>query len=418
MTATGKKRIVLLSCNDLLGGAAIVTYRLMRALHDLGHDADMLVTNKLGDDPHVHQLGTAATRKWQFLAERLGIFMRNGLNRRDLFKVSTASTGMNIHNHPLVRQADAIFVNWVNQGTMSLNEMHRLCAMGKPVVWTMHDMWNMTGICHHAYGCSGFHDSCGNCKYLGHRASATDLSHTVWLRKKALYDSSEIRFVAVSNWVKQCASRSSLLRDKEVTVIHNAFPAEQFPVGSGGASLATDDDKGPRHVIAFGAAKLDDPVKGIRYAIDALNILADQSPQLADKSIAIFFGRLDNTALMSDLRFPHKAIGSITDKAALQKLMGQTDVILSTSLYETLGGTLIEGMSAGATPVSFGEGGQVDIIDHKSTGYIARYLDPADVAEGIRWALATRLDRNRQHKVVSDRFNARDIALKYLSLIS
>ena len=411
----GKKRIVLLSCNDLLGGAAIVTYRLMKALQDLGHEADMLVFNKLGDDPHVHQLGTAPVRKWRFISERLGIYLRNGLNRRDLFKVSTGTTGMNIHSHPLVSQADAIFVNWVNQATVSLSEMRRLCATGKPVVWTMHDMWCMTGICHHAYGCNGYHDRCGNCKYLGNKASANDLSHTVWRRKKALYDSTDIRFVAVSNWVKQCAAHSSLLRDKEVTVIHNAFPAEQFPATA--PTLPADSRIDARHVIAFGAAKLDDPVKGIRYAIDALNILADRSPDLTAESVAIFFGKMDNSELLNDLRFPHKAVGTISDSAALHRLLVQTDVILSTSLYETLGGTLIEGMSAGATPVSFGEGGQVDIIDHKSTGYIANYLDPNDVADGIRWAINARLDRDRQHQVISDRFNACDIALKYLSLI-
>jgi glycosyltransferase involved in cell wall biosynthesis len=74
-------------------------------------------------------------------------------------------------------------------------------------------------------------------------------------------------------------------------------------------------------------------------------------------------------------------------------------------------------MSAGATPVSFGRGGQIDIIDHKVTGYIAEYCNPRDVAEGIRWALTANLDREKQHEIIRQRFNARDIAEKYLSLI-
>lgn len=223
-----KKRIVLLSHNDLLGGAAIVTYRLMKALHELGHEADMLVFNKTCDNPHVHQLGTRPVRGWRFISERAGIMMRNGFNRRDLFKISTASTGMNIHRHPLVKKADAIFVNWVNQSTVSLKEMQRICDMGKPVIWTMHDMWCMTGICHHAYSCSNYLQQCGDCPYLGPKAAPGDLSHKIWLKKKKLYDSTDIRFVAVSNWVKQCAHNSSLLRDKDITVIHNAFPSDLF----------------------------------------------------------------------------------------------------------------------------------------------------------------------------------------------
>ena len=41
-----KKRIVLVSHNDRRGGAAIVTYRLMKTLQSLGHEADMLVFEK------------------------------------------------------------------------------------------------------------------------------------------------------------------------------------------------------------------------------------------------------------------------------------------------------------------------------------------------------------------------------------
>lgn len=411
-----KKRIVLLSHNDLLGGAAIVTYRLMKALQALGHEADMLVFNKIGDDPHVHQIGTRLVRGWRFIQERIGIITRNGFNRRDLFKISTGSTGMNIHRHPLVKKADAIFVNWVNQATVSLKEMKRICDMGKPVVWTMHDLWCMTGICHHPYSCDRYRAQCGDCPYLGAKASPGDLSHKIWLRKKALYSKTDIKFVAVSNWVKQCAQKSSLLRDKEITVIHNAFPSDMFRTVSD-KPFTSQTRRQFKHIIAFGAAKLDDPVKGLPYAIDALNILMDESPEIAAGTIAVFFGKTDREDLFQKLRFPHVACGTISDHTSLHQLLVQTDVILSTSLYETLGGTLIEGMSAGATPVSFGRGGQIDIIDHKVTGYIAEYCNPRDVAEGIRWALTANLDREKQHEIIRQRFNARDIAEKYLSLI-
>lgn len=416
MTIMEKKRIVLLSHNDLLGGAAIVTYRLMKALRAMGHEADMLVFNKISDDPHVHQLGTRPMRGLRFMQERIGIITKNGFNRRDLFKISTASTGMNIHRHHLVRKADAVFVNWVNQATVSLREMQRICSMGKPVIWTMHDMWCMTGICHHAYTCRNYLDQCGNCPYLGSKASSSDLSHRVWLRKKGLYDNTGIQFVAVSNWVRECAMKSSLLRDKEVKVIHNAFPSDLFRTSSDRPFTAGSRYNFDR-IIAFGAAKLDDPVKGISYAIDALNILIDEDPGYAAGTVAVFFGETEHADLFYGLRFPHIACGTISDHTVLHQLLVQTNVILSTSLYETLGGTLIEGMSAGAVPVSFGVGGQTDIIDHKVTGYIAEYCNPRDVANGIKWALDSNIDRDKQHEIIRRRFNAEDIARKYLSLI-
>lgn len=410
-----KKRIVLLSHNDLLGGAAIVTYRLMKALRAMGHEADMLVFNKISDDPNVHYLGKRPVRGLRFMQERAGIIVRNGFNRADLFKISTGSTGMNIHSHPLVKNADAIFVNWVNQATVSLKEMKRICAMGKPVIWTMHDMWCMTGICHHAYKCLNYCVECGNCQYLGRKAGPHDLSYKIWHKKKKLYDSTNIQFIAVSNWVKECAAKSSLLAGKDVKVIHNAFPSDMFRTVSDKPFMPQRRkfDK----IISFGAAKLDDPVKGINYAIEALNILMDESPEIAARSLAVFFGHTDRADLFQHLRFPHLACGTLFDHATLHQLLVKTDVILSTSLYETLGGTLIEGMSAGATPVSFGVGGQTDIIDHKENGYIAEYCNAHDVAEGIRWALTANLDREKQHDTVRQRFNAEDIARKYLALI-
>ena len=411
-----KKRIVLISHNDLLGGAAIVTYRLMQALRDLGHEADMLVFNKLEDHPHVHQLGARPVRGARFMKERIGILMRNGFNRSDLFKVSTGSTGMNIHSHPLVKKADAIFVNWVNQATVSLKEMQRICNMGKPVIWTMHDLWCMTGICHHPYSCDHYTGECGNCRYLGSKAAPDDLSHRIWLRKKKLYDNTDIKFVAVSNWVKQCALRSSLLCDKDIGVIHNAFPSDMFRTTSDLPFTSETRSKFKR-IIALGAAKLDDPVKGLPIAIEALNILMDEAPEVGAGTVAVFFGKCDRADLFDKLRFPHIACGSITDHTALHQFLVQTDVILSTSYYETLGGTLIEGMSAGATPVSFGNGGQADIIDHKVTGYIAEYGNARDIAEGIKWALSAKLDREKQHEIIRQRFNATEIARKYLELI-
>lgn len=416
MTIMEKKRIVLISHNDLLGGAAIVTYRLMKALRDLGHEADMLVFNKISDDPHVHLLGSRPVRGLRFMQERLGIITRNGFNRRDLFKISTASTGMNIHCHPLVRKADAIFVNWVNQATVSIKEMQRICRMGKRVVWTMHDLWCMTGICHHPYSCLNYCNECGNCQYLGPKAKPRDLSHKIWRKKKKLYDNTDIRFVAVSNWVKECAVKSSLLHDKDVRVIHNAFPSELFRTTSDKPFTAETRRHFDR-IISFGAAKLDDPVKGLSYAIDALNLLMDENPEYAAGTVAIFFGETNRSDLFQKLRFPHVACGTISDHTVLHQLLVQTTVILSTSLYETLGGTLIEGMSAGAIPVSFGVGGQTDIIDHKVTGYIAEYRNPRDVANGIKWALDSKIDREKQHEIIRQRFNAEDIARKYLDLI-
>lgn len=411
-----KKKIVLVSHNDILGGAAIVTFRLMKALRALGHDAEMLVFNKMGDDPDVHQIGLRPMRGWKFIIERAKIMRNNGYSRENLFKVSTASDGMAIHRNRRIRNADVVMINWINQGMVSLSGLRHLCQQGKKVIWTMHDMWCMTGICHHALECTAYRNQCGNCRFLGEKAAPDDLSHKVWLKKKALYDGLPVKFVAVSNWLREKANRSSLLRGHDIAVIPNAFPVNSFPTTSE-RPFEMPYKNYFKNIITFGAVRLDDPIKGIRYAVDALNILYDEEPEIAAGAIAIFFGSTRSDDILQNLKFPHVALGTISDPTTLHQLYCASKVVLSTSLYESLPGTLIEGQSSGAIPVTFGNGGQADIIDHRINGYIATFPDTRDIANGIKWAINSDISREDLHDSVAEKFSSTTIARRYLDLI-
>lgn len=411
-------RVVTVCNSDLRGGAAIVSYRLMEALREHGVEATMLVSNRLSENQFVSPISGGLTYRWHFLAERAKIFAHNGLNRDNLFKVSTASTGSMIHNIKAVKDADVVILNWINQGTMSLKGIERLLATGKPAIWVMHDMWCITGICHHALDCTNYTKECGNCMFLGKAASADDLSHRVWAKKQNIYGREpRLQFVAVSRWLKERAMQSSLLKGRDVRVIANAFPTEQFAVDAP-YTPAIEALRGYYRVIVLGAARLDDPIKGLDYAIDALNIIADRQPAETKNAVAVFFGDIRHPEALERLRFPHLHIGAVTDRATLAGLYAHSDVVLSASLYETLGSTLVEGMSAGAVPVSFGRGGQTDVIDHLHNGYLADYLNATDLAEGILWALRSGPRREMQHQYATDNFGQQKIVSKILSLIN
>ena len=83
-------KVVILNTADAPGGAASASWRLQTPLLGEGLDARQLVVDRSTADPLVDVAGTAEQRRWAFLRERIGIFAANGLNRRDLFKVSTA----------------------------------------------------------------------------------------------------------------------------------------------------------------------------------------------------------------------------------------------------------------------------------------------------------------------------------------
>ncbi len=404
-------KICIINHSDTLGGASVVSRRLMHALRDAGHDARMLVTRKVSDDEFVEQAASRLRSRVPFLAEHLRIFAANGFNRADLFKASIATDGLPLSRHPLVREADAVILNWVNQGMLSLGEIGRI-ASAKPVIWTMHDMWNMTALCHHAGECTRYTEAggCHDCPLLHGRASAHDLSHRTFMRKARLYAGTRMTFVPVSTWLAAKCAAAPLMRGAAVEVIPNAFPVGDFYTEPRMAALpGVPEDK---KLILMGAARLDDPVKGLHYAVEALNGLR------RDDAVAVFFGALRDAGALDGLRFPHVHLGMIAEASTLRELYARATVVMSTSLYETLPGTLVEGQAAGCTPVAFDSGGQRDIIDDGSTGYLVKPYDTAAFSVALDKALDSPFGPSVLRAAVEERFSAEGVAGRYLDLIA
>lgn len=419
-------RIAFLSTNDNLGGAATVTLRLIEGLRELGEDAYMVCArHSLGDEVgYVHPV---SRHRWlsAFLRERLIIYLRNGLSRKQLFKVSTAATGCRVDEMEKLKSADVIVLNWINQGLVSLQDIDRLCSLGKPVVWIMHDLWCATGICHLPGECRRYEGECGCCPLLGHGGSHSryrhDLSHRVWMQKRSLYDRHpNLRFVAVSRWQHEVCLQSGLLRQRDMHVLPHAFPIDDYSVSPTAEQLGELQSMGidtDCRVIVMAAARLDDPVKDLPMAVESLNRLAEKHPEVAAGCQAVFVGSLRDPSLLSSLGMAHVATGPLT-QSQLRALYSAATAVISTSDYETMGATLMEGIASGATAVTFGNGGQRDIVRHGHNGYIARYKDADDFAACLGTTLTTPMDRSLQHADIAARFSASTIATRFLNILA
>lgn len=384
--------------------------RLLHVLTEAGVDAKMIVANRASDDPSVGTAGSRSRLRRAFLSERLAIWLANGLSRRDLFKVSTASCGLDVAGHPWVKEADIVCLNWINQGLMSLSEVERIGKMGKRIVWTMHDMWCATGICHHAYGCRNYAGSCGRCQFIRF-PHAGDLSHRTWKKKRAVYDRTPIHFVAVSHWLADRCKESSLLSGKPVSVIPNALLMEQFDWRR--AKPASPGKK----VVAMGAARLDDPVKGFPLMIAAVNRIADTDTDTARSVELLLFGSIRDKSLLQQIRIPYRWIGPVSPDR-IPEVYRECDIVISSSHFETLPTTLAEGHAAGCLAVAFDHGGQSDIITHLEDGYLAAYPDSADLAAGILWAAEQTADRKAIRNKTAARFSGRAVAAAYTELFT
>ena len=405
-------KVVVINHSDMQGGAAIVSLRLVHALQDAGVDARMLVIDRQSDDALVGVMGGKWRNKWNFLAERLGVFLRNGLRRDTLFKIDTGSHGINLVSHPWVKEADVVCLNWVNQGTLSLKNVKQLAQAGKPLVWTMHDMWNCTGVCHYSFECERYKERCHSCPLL--ETKGNDLSTVIQEKKRRLYEQAPIHFVAVSHWLAECCRQSTSMRDSRLSVIYNAFPINNFDCTrlEGGFEGIPSDKK----IIVMGARRLDVEVKGFKELIETSQYIARNKPELAARIHLVLYGDLHDKSLLSKIEIPCTYLGTIASTEQLSLLYRHSDIVLSTALYENLPGTLIEGQASGCLPVTFGKGGQADIVDHLKTGYIAEYKDAASVAQGIEWAIDAGVPREFLHSEVERKFAASKIAQQYIDL--
>lgn len=405
-------KVVIINKSDSTGGAAVVSRRLMEALRDAGVDARMLVAEKRHPSPYIERCASPLSLRRSFLTERLKIFMANGRDRETLFKIDTASDGVDLWRHPWVKDADIICLNWVNQGVLSLSGLKKLISLGKPIVWTMHDMWCFTGICHHAGKCTRFMAECGECPLLKQRGKPDDLSHNIWEKKLKVYRNGHITFVAVSNWLAGLAEKSSLLRDADLRVIPNAF----------NLGMTTRRKIHDGLVIVFGAARLDDPIKGLPILMKATEVIRQKYPRLAAEMILLTFGSMKNPDAFADCAINHRHLGPLHGEEAVRDAYASGDIVVSSSLYETLPGTMVEGQAYGCIPVCFDRGGQRDIITHKETGYLARWDDNPDIcaanlAEGIVWAAdAPKNIRSVMRHSVEKKFSAGAVADAYIRL--
>ena len=405
-------KVVVINHSDMQGGAAIVSLRLVHALQDAGVDARMLVIDRQSDDALVGVMGGKWRNKWNFLAERLGVFLRNGLRRDTLFKIDTGSHGINLVSHPWVKEADVVCLNWVNQGTLSLKNVKQLAQAGKPLVWTMHDMWNCTGVCHYSFECERYKEKCHSCPLL--ETKGNDLSTVIQEKKRRLYEQAPIHFVAVSHWLAECCRQSTSMRDSRLSVIYNAFPINDFDCTrlEGGFEGIPSDKK----IIVMGARRLDVEVKGFKELIETSQYIARNKPELAARIHLVLYGDLHDKSLLSKIEIPCTYLGTTASTEQLSLLYRHSDIVLSTALYENLPGTLIEGQASGCLPVTFGKGGQADIVEHLKTGYIAEYKDAASVAQGIEWAIDAGVSREFLHSEVERKFAASKIAQQYIDL--
>ena len=411
-------RILIVNTSERTGGAAVAASRLMEALCNYGVKAKMLVRDKETQSLTVSALPGQRRSQCHFLWERFVIWLHLHFRRQHLFDIDIANAGTDITRLPEFQEADVIHLHWVNQGMLSLRCIRKILDSGKPVVWTMHDIWPATAICHLTLDCRHFENQCQQCRLLPGGGSVNDLAAQVWQRKQRILSGRHIHFVACSQWLAEEARHSALLQGQIVTSIPNPIDTHFYrPHDKQEArQLLGLPAEGP--VVLFASQRVTNQYKGMNYLITACQQLAAQHPELrATMTVAILGGHAEE--IVGQMPFRTHALGYVNDEQRIVAVYNAADVFVLPSLSENLPNTIMEAMACGVPCVAFRVGGIPEEIDHRQNGYVANYQDSDDLAQGIWWTLFE-ADQESLRKAclqkVSHCYSQQSVANRYFEL--
>jgi glycosyltransferase involved in cell wall biosynthesis len=287
-------------------------------------------------------------------------------------------------------------------------------------VWTLHDMWPITGRCAAIYECDQWKNGCGNCLYKReYPKTLIDISHYNFKLKKKIIKSLENLFIATpSKWLKGIISKSYL----------NVFPIYHIPNGVDisvfyprNKELLRKKYEIPsnRKVIMFVSEKISNTRKGFQLLLNTLELIKSKRNYI----LVTIGNKLDKHYYVGTLS-DYKIIefGYISDVNKMAEMYSLADLFILPSLGENLPCTIQEAMACGTPCVAFDVGGVSELIIEGRTGNLATPKDTKQLANIIDYILSDSNLRENYSKnsvsLISEAYTLEQMVKKYVELYS
>lgn len=399
--------ILHLVAGELTGGAAMGAYWLHSGLNDIGVNSKILTTSKKDykNSRYKYTINKNKLDKgFSLIRSSLDDFLLLPYINREKRIFSTGMFGYDFTKTDLYKWADIINLHWINGGFVNIKDLSKV---DKPIVWTVRDMWPMTGGCHYSMECDNYKAACGNCKQLNSNKKYDLSRYVLWRKSKYLPD--DLTIVGISSWVSEIASESYLFRNNDIRTIYNNVNSEMFfPIDKNIARSILGIETNKKILLA-GAQNVEDFYKGFDKYLEAIDYLDKEDYFL------LFFGNADEE-LLDSLGFKYKNLGFLHDKISLRLAYSAADLFIAPSVMEAFGKTLVESLMCNTPVVCFDATGPKDIIQHKVNGYKVEPFFSESLAEGIEWVASNLDDLKDIRKYAVTNFENKIIAEEYKKL--
>lgn len=350
------------------GGGAGSMYRLHSNLRKAGIDSRILCEYKTVHSPYIEE--KPKTTRFESILRRFTSEV--GLN--DIHRISS----WRLPKHPLFENADILNFHGTHSGFFSYLALPAITA-AKPTVFTLRDMWCLTGHCAIAFNCYRWKNGCGKCPGLHfYPPVKRDATRLEWKLKNWSYGRSKLTIVALSQWLVEQA-RQSMLNRFEIHHIPNGVDSAAYvPLDPLKCKYALGIPENKK-VIIFAATNVQSPGKGGDLLLKTLESL----PKNLQSEIVLLSLGTHGEQLTEALKIQSINLGFVDSVQLKTVAFSAADLFLFPSRAEAFGQVILESFACGTPVVSHNIGPLAELIRHGYTGHMAVAEDTNGMKEGI-----------------------------------
>jgi glycosyltransferase involved in cell wall biosynthesis len=390
-------KVLQISFTDYFGGggASIAMHRLCCGLENLNVDISILSKGKTLGQYETEIV--PRSRILEFAIKQITKpFGLNDIHTIGSFKIS---------GHPFFQAADLLNLHIIHGDYFNYLALPFLTAK-KPAVFTLHDMWGLTGHCSYSFDCSRWQTGCGNCPYpQTYPEVSRDSTQIEWLLKKWVYQKSNLSIVSPSRWLAEKA-RGSIMGHFDIACIPNGIDLDTFQSVDKRLARKSLDIPDDKYVLMCSADSLQDERKGGDLLIESLGRLP---PNIQENSVLLLMGNKPEI-IRHEVKFPVYSLGFVSSERLKVLAYSSADLFIFPTRADNLPLVLQESMACGTPMVSFDVGGVSELVRPNQTGMLASKEDAQDFSDKI----SLMLQSNERWQEMSQ--NCRNVAVSEYSL--
>ncbi len=388
-------KILFINKYDIKGGAAVVAFRLSKALHEY-HDTQNHFLTGIKQTDYSYIIPTRKQGFQNNFERGVNLFSNLLGLQYFYFPISTKTILRVLHEF----KPDIVSLHNIHGGYFKTSLLSELSKVA-PIVWTLHDMWAFTANSAHTFD----DDSWKNLKSgRGERKQfppiGINTGKFLIRRKASIYSKSKLTLVTPSRWLNNLASQSPLFKDKKIYHIPNGvnlntfYPLDKMKIRN---ELKLPLDK---KILLFSAEKV--MTSSHKGGKDLLNILEELDKRLDEKVVLVIIGIVDQKIFSKFQNYIVHCTGYLFDEESVAKYLASADLFIYPTRADNLPNTLIESAACGTPSITYDIGGCKEIIKDNFNGYV---IPPFDIRFFVDRIIELLSNKNKRLSFINNGLN-------------